>query len=289
MVRLLTVQDAGVMFVGGALSSEPMLASPRVVACDLDGTLLRSDGTVDDRTRAALARVRAAGSLFVLCTARPPRWLAAIAGEIGRDGVAICANGGIVWDLRTDSVIDSFPLEAERARAIVALLNGALPGGGAWAVERTGGFGREPEYSPRWPAPAGTEVAPIDALLARPAVKVMLRHHGFSADDLLDRARDLAGDLAEMSHSNAHDPLLEISALGVSKASTLARFCAGHGVEFEDVIAFGDMPNDLPMLSWAGHGVAVANAHADVLTAADEVTTANDDAGVARVLERLFR
>jgi hydroxymethylpyrimidine pyrophosphatase-like HAD family hydrolase len=54
------------------------------------------------------------------------------------------------------------------------------------------------------------------------------------------------------------------------------------------VLAFGDMPNDLPMLRWAGHGVAVANAHASVLAEADEVTAGNDDAGVARVIERVF-
>jgi hypothetical protein len=64
--------------------------------------------------------------------------------------------------------------------------------------------------------------------------------------------------------------------------------CAQRGIASDDVVAFGDMPNDLPMLRWAGHGVAVANAHPDLLTAADEVTASNDDAGVARVLERLF-
>jgi hydroxymethylpyrimidine pyrophosphatase-like HAD family hydrolase len=170
----------------------------------------------------------------------------------------------------------------------VRLLSDALPSGGAWAVERIEGFGREPAYNPRWPAPADTEVARIETLLSAPAVKLMLRHHGFTADDLLGRALDLAAGLGEFCHSNASDPLLEISAPGVSKASTLARFCAGHGVEFHEVMAFGDMPNDVPMLNWAGHGVAVANAHADVLAAADEVTTGNDDAGVARVLERVF-
>jgi hypothetical protein len=260
---------------------------PRVVACDLDGTLLRSDGTIDERTRLALAGVAAADSLFVLCTARPSRWLAPLADDVGHSGIAICANGGVIWDLRTDAVIDSFPLVPSRAREIVALLEPALPGG-AWAVERSSGFGREPAYNPRWPAPADTMIAHVHELIAEPVVKLMLRHHGFSADELLLRARALAGELGELSHSNAHDPLLEISAAGVSKASTLARLCAGHGIGFADVIAFGDMPNDLPMLEWAGHGVAVANAHPDVLAAADEITTTNDDAGVARVLERVF-
>ncbi len=116
----------------------------------------------------------------------------------------------------------------------------------------------------------------------------MLRHSELSADELLKRAREVCGDLAEFSHSNAADTLLEISAAGVSKATALARLCDERGIDRKHVIAFGDMPNDLPMLAWAGHGVAVANAHPEVIAAADEVTASNDDGGVARVLERLF-
>jgi len=72
----------------------------------------------------------------------------------------------------------------------------------------------------------------------------------------------------------------------VTKASGLAALAAEHGVEPGEVVAFGDMPNDLPMLAWAGHAVAVANAHPEVLAAADEVTAGNDADGVALVLER---
>jgi hydroxymethylpyrimidine pyrophosphatase-like HAD family hydrolase len=124
--------------------------------------------------------------------------------------------------------------------------------------------------------------------VSEPAVKLMLRHDQLLADALLDRARAVVGHLAELTHSNSGDGLLEISAQGISKATTLERVCAEHGVAREEVIAFGDMPNDLPMLEWAGYAVAVANGHPDVLAAAAEVTASNDEAGVARVLERLF-
>jgi hydroxymethylpyrimidine pyrophosphatase-like HAD family hydrolase len=135
--------------------------------------------------------------------------------------------------------------------------------------------------------PDDTVIDVIDALLEPPAVKLMLRHPELSGDDLLAHARELIGDLVEVSHSSPHDALLEISAPGVSKASALAAVCAELGVAPGRVMAFGDMPNDLAMLSWAGWGVAVANAHADVIAAADEVTASNDEAGVAAVLERL--
>lgn len=260
---------------------------PRVVACDLDGTLLRSDGTLDERSRRALAEVERAGAMVVFCTARPARWMAPLAEAAGHRGVAICANGGVVWDLHTESILESWPLAPAVARDVVALLRAALPDG-AWAVERASGFAHEPAYTPAWPVPADTIVDVVETLLSEPAVKLMLRHDRLSADGLLQRARELVGHLAELSHSNSADALLEISAAGVSKASALARLCDQRGLGPEEVIAFGDMPNDLPMLQWAGHGVAVANAHPDVLAVADEVTADNDDAGVARVLERLF-
>jgi len=260
---------------------------PKVVACDLDGTLLRSDGTVDDRSRRAIARVEAAGALFVLCTARPTRWMRPLGEALGHRGVAICANGGIVWDLHTESVLEAFPLEPEITRDVVALLKASLPGG-AWAVERTSGFGREPAYASRWPVPEDTVTDTVERLIAEPAVKLMLRHDRLLADALLERAREVVGHLAELTQSNSNDGLLEISAAGVSKASTLARLCHQRGIGSEDVIAFGDMPNDVPMLRWAGRSVAVANAHPDVLAAAQMTTASNDDAGVAILLEQLF-
>ena len=260
---------------------------PKVVATDLDGTLLRSDGTLDDRTRDALASAEAAGALVVICTARPARWMRPLAAATGHHGVAICANGGVVWDLHSDSALEEFPLEPQIARQIVAALDEALPGG-QWAVERANGFGHEPSYHPRWPVPSDTVVDAVDVLVSQPSVKLMLRHGDLTADELLERARLLVGHLAELSHSNSTDSLLEIAAAGVSKASALMRVCEERGVSAHEVIAFGDMPNDLPMLHWAGHAVAVANAHPEVLAAADQITTSNDEAGVARVLERMF-
>jgi hydroxymethylpyrimidine pyrophosphatase-like HAD family hydrolase len=173
------------------------------------------------------------------------------------------------------------------SREVVRLLADALPGG-SWAVERISGFGREPSYASRWPAPEDTVVASVHALVSEPVVKLMLRHDALLADALLERAQEVVGHLAELTHSNSGDGLLEISAAGISKATTLARLCEERGVGREAVLAFGDMPNDLPMLRWAGHSVAVAGAHPDVLAAAVEVTAANDDDGVALVLERCW-
>ena len=225
--------------------------------------------------------------MFVICTARPARWMRPLAEATGHRGVAICANGGVLWDLHTETVLEDFPLDPGIAAEVVALLQENLPGG-VWAVERSSGFGREPDYWSRWPLPPGTTVAAIEALVSEPPHKLLFRNDQHTADALLERARALVGDRAELSHSNSAESLIEIAAAGVSKATALERVCTERGIASEHVVAFGDMPNDLAMLQWAGHAVAVANAHPDVLAIADEVTADNDDAGVARVLERLF-
>ena len=261
--------------------------TPKLVASDLDGTLVRSDNTIDERTRRAIAAAEAAGATVVFCTARPHRGLTELADATGHRGVAICNNGAMLWDLHAESVLETSPLHPTVARRLVALLEAEVPGG-AWAVERAGGFGHEPGYVTRWPIPEGAAVDAVHALICEPAVKLMLRHRDLSADVLLARARAACGHLAELSHSSTSDALLEIAAPGVSKASALARLCEQRGIDRREVIAFGDMPNDLPMLAWAGHSVAVSNAHPEVRAAAHEVTASNDEAGVALVLERLF-
>lgn len=259
---------------------------PRLVASDLDGTLVRTDLTVSDRTRKVLARVEEAGSLFVMVTGRPPRWMAPVADATGHRGLAVCANGALVYDLHTEQVVRSSLIDAEAAGEVVAALRRDVPGI-SFAVEKgMDGFGREAAYIPRWDN-GEVVVAPVEELIASGVVKLLARHEDLGSDELLARARVSVGAVAECTHSSS-DGLLEISATGISKASGLASLAEEWGIAAAEVVAFGDMPNDLPMLSWAGHAVGMANAHPEVLAAVDEVTATNDEDGVAQVLERWF-
>ncbi len=261
--------------------------SPRLVATDLDGTIVRSDGTVAERTLAAIAAVEAAGVPFVMVTGRPVRWMPDIAEKTGHRGVAICANGALAYDLHTEQVVRSSLLTADAAREVARTLRAALPGI-AFAVERLhSGFAHEPSYVPRWDSSDLRTQAPIDDLLTDDVVKLLARHEELGSDELLAAAHAAGTAGVTLTHSSS-DGLLEISAEGVSKASGLAALADELRVTAQEVVAFGDMPNDLPMLTWAGHGVAVANAHPEVLAVADEVTASNDDDGVALVLERWF-
>jgi hypothetical protein len=262
--------------------------TPGVVATDLDGTVVRSDGTVSARTKAALDRAADAGALIVIVTGRPPRWLAGIADATGHHGLAICANGALVYDLAREQVIGSRPLERDVVRRVIDALRESVPGVG-FAIERVDGqFAHEPDYHPRWSPEAQTIVGDLSGVMTAPIAKLLVRREGVGSDALLAQAQGVIGeDVASLTHSSI-DGLLEVSAFGVTKATTLAELVADRGLVAEDVVAFGDMPNDLAMLEWAGHGVAVANAHPDVLAVVDEVTASNDDDGVAQVLERFY-
>ena len=259
----------------------------RLVASDLDGTLLGPDATVSDRTRAALARVRQAGIVVVLVTGRPPRAVREIATRAGLGGLAICANGALVYDLDADEVATSSPLPAPVGARLVSELREALPGV-VFASEDERGFRRETAWAHRGLAQADEIVHadPLD-LVAEPVSKLLVRHPELRFSDLVERIRVLAGDEAVVTWSGVG--LAEVSAAGVTKAYALDWVCRRLGIASSEVVAFGDMPNDLPMLAWAGHSVAVANAPEGVRMAADEVTASNVEDGVAVVLERLIQ
>jgi len=259
----------------------------RLIASDLDGTLLRKGEIVSERTHLALERVQEAGATIVLVTGRPPRTMQSIAEAAGVSGLAICSNGAIIYDLKREKIVEYWFIEPEITTRLIAQLREAVPGV-HFALEYGLHVGREPGFpAPRTVLP-GFELLIDDALtLARePGVKLIAYHSDLSAEALVELAAPLAGDAALVTHSGIG--FIEISAADIHKGWGLAHLCTRLGIAASEVIAFGDMPNDIPMLAWAGHGVAVANAHPTVLEQADEITLSNMEDGVAVVLERLI-
>jgi Cof subfamily protein (haloacid dehalogenase superfamily) len=269
----------------GGDGAGPGRSGVRLVASDLDGTLLRPDGTVSERTRAAIERVIAAGVTFVIVTGRPARSVREIAARAGVRGLAICANGALVYDLDADKVVAATPLTAEVGRRLVAELQAALPGT-VFASETEDRFQAMTGWGRRsLPAPGRVEIDDPLALVAAPVIKLLVRHPERPFAELVERVRAVAGEDAVVTWSGVG--LAEVSAAGVTKAFALEWVCRRLGVTPDQVVALGDMPNDLPMLVWAGRSVAVANADAEVVATADEVTAANTDDGVAIILERI--
>jgi Cof subfamily protein (haloacid dehalogenase superfamily) len=262
--------------------------TPKLVATDLDGTIIGVDETISPRTRAALALVERAGAVLVLVTGRPPRWMHTVAEQTGHRGIAVCANGALIYDLHDESVLESQLLEPESLREVCSVVRAILPGAD-FAVERGRQFIHEPSYATRWDSGMPwVRTGSYEEILSEPAAKLLIHVDGAAADELLGKIVEVAGGLAEFTHSSRFG-LVEVSARGVSKATGLAHVAEMHGIAAADVLAFGDMPNDLPMLTWAGTAYAMRNAHPTVLAAIDRVAPPVDEDGVAQILEPLFR
>ncbi len=259
----------------------------KVVALDLDGTLLRSDVTVSQATVEALAATTAAGIRAVIVTARPPRFVKRLAATAGLTGLAICSNGAIVHDIDLGHTTVCGPLPICTARAAARAIEAVLPGA-AFAVET----GWQAVVGPGYGHRASGEDSRIEAATDQElwsCTDTCVKLLAWSAAPVTDALLELAGSALPagtcVTYSGAAG-MLEVHAAGVSKVATLSRLCRQWGVTAAEVAAFGDMPNDLPMLRWAGHAVAVANAHPSVRAIAHEVTASNDDDGVAAVLCR---
>lgn len=263
----------------------PGTGAPRVVATDLDGTLLGPDGGLSARTRDALSRSDRAGVRVVAVTARPPRWLGDLAPALGGCGVAICANGAAVVDLATLAVRHAYTFDDQVVRDVVARVRRSDPTV-SFALERTTGFAAEAGFRSSHPVPEGSpSVADITQALDGRTIKVLVRAApSIDLDAFVGALSTAVGDAGVVSHSGATG-LAEVSPPAVTKASTLAVWAAEEGVEASDVWAVGDAPNDLPMLVWAGRSFAVANAHPTVLRSVDAVLPSNADDGVAVLLD----
>jgi len=265
---------------------------PALIASDVDGTLLGSDERLSPRTRDAVAAAVAGGAHFVLATGRPPRWIPPVAEALGFGPMAVCANGAVIYDADTDRVISARTLSVDVLTELAEIAARAVPGAGL-AAERIGRtahdsatpqFVSAPGYEHAWLNPDNTEVSQQD-LLSAPAVKLLVRKPGMPSAELAAALNRHVGILGDVTYST-NNGLVEISATGISKAVGVAEVARPLEISAEDVVAFGDMPNDVPMLRWAGHGVAMGNAHPEAIAAANEVTAPNDDDGLARVLER---
>ena len=261
----------------------------RAVAVDLDGTLLRSDQTVSGRTAAALAAVVRAGLRVVIVTARPPRTVDILAAAAGLTGSAVCSNGAILYDIDSQAldIVGPLPLDvAERAARTIAEV---MPGA-AFAIETGRRVLRDEAYRHMATLESAREVVADLWLTSEECVKLLAWSPAPVTGDMLARLRDAVPEV--VVHYSGGPGLIEISAAGVTKVSGLERLCGPWGIAADEVIAFGDMPNDLDVLRWAGTGVAVANAHPDVLAEmrarGGRITGANDDDGVAMVLEEIL-
>ena len=262
----------------------------RLVASDIDGTLIHDDGSLSPRTIDVIDRLSARGVPVVLVTGRPLRWLRQLYDQMPEPVPAVCANGAVIYDPDTDEVLRADPLGVDLLLDVTKKLREAIPDI-ALAVEVEDG--RSFWYEEAWPLRWDGEhrsvrvLAAPEELTSVPAVKLLARAADREPQEFYQLVTTTLGGLAEATHSSS-SALVEISAAGVTKAAGLAWVCEREGFTAADVVAFGDMPNDVPLLTWAGRSVAMGNAHPAVREVADDITLTNEEDGVAAYLERAF-
>lgn len=263
------------------------MSRPRLIATDLDGTFLSSDGTVSALNARAVVRAADLGIPFVAVTGRPSRWLGPVATLPGLHPTVIVSNGAAWFDLRSGAQRAVVGLDVTVGRALAEDLRAAVPGT-RFGIERGAAFGCEPDCpSAELDEPRTTRAALPD-LLADPApvLKLLAYHAELGSDELLALAAPLVGDRLTLTHSTwgGRPGLIEFSAPGVDKGVALGALCADLGIGADEVAAFGDMPNDATMLARAGRPYVVANAHPSLLVGTYQVVEDNDLDGVGRTV-----
>ena len=264
----------------------------KLVASDLDGTIIPFDAVISSRTISAFNNAHEKGARILFATGRPPRWLGEVVDAFGVEKFPwiICCNGALLFDLQEGKILKEWEISIPDAFEIVTRLRENLPGV-TFAMERNDHYVRERKYIPRWDVGMdiiGTEK--IEEQIDRPFLKLIARctEGNLDSDEMLAIAVPVLAGLATVTHSSPQDSLLEISAHGISKASALAYVAQQWGIARDDILVFGDNPNDIPMLECATHSYAVASGHRGAHSAAKNLAPACNEDGVAQVIERVF-
>ena len=263
---------------------------PKLIATDLDGTIVAHYGFISDRTKIAFAAAHAAGIHIYFITGRPIRWMKEIK-ENFNFGLGVCGNGALLYDFINEKVLEEWSFSIEAQLETVKRLRQVIPPV-SFATEIGEDFLREKKYVPRWDiGEDNVGVDLIEEVITAPALKMLARCSDgeFSSDEMLALASKALEGIVTVTHSNSTDSLLEISAVGVSKGATLSRVAGRLGLTADDCVTFGDNPNDFSMLSWASRSWAMADGHPDLMKYAKFQTDPHQEDGVAKVIEQLLQ
>ena len=268
------------------------MTHPRLIATDLDGTFLDPNGEVSPVNASAVLRAAELGVPFVVATGRPSRWLGVLDQLSSAHPHVIVSNGAAVVELASRKVLHEFPLRAEVALAVADELRPVIPGI-SFGFETGTGFGCEPDSPSRQRNEPGHHLGTLPELVGSlgKVIKLLGFHTELPSDTMTSMAAPVVGERLTLTHAATSHPygMIELTAIGVSKATTLALLCAELGIDPADVIAFGDMPNDLDMLRWAGRGYVVANGHPSLKQAGLQEVAGNDADGVGATILELLR
>jgi hydroxymethylpyrimidine pyrophosphatase-like HAD family hydrolase len=256
---------------------------PRLVACDVDGTLVDRDGRLPTAVGEAIDLVKAAGVPVVLCTGRSWHGTLPLVDEMELPpGPSVCSNGAVIVRYPPEEIVKAVTFDP---REVIRRVEEFAPGT-LIAVEEIGVGYRLNNHFPGGDLTGEMIIEDVEQLSARPVTRIILRDPTRSDEDFVGLARHLGLD--GVTYFVGWSAWLDIAPAGVNKATALAEVALGLGVSAADVLAFGDGRNDIEMLRWAGRGIAIGDAPVEVQEAADDVSVPFADGGPVFELRRWF-
>lgn len=259
----------------------------QAIATDLDGTFLDATHTVSPRNEAAARAAIEAGVSFIVATGRPTRWIWPLKPLLALGCPIVASNGAMTID-PSGRVLERHAIPADLVSEVISLVGSQIPGT-RFALESGDTWAREPSFGRHLPDDDADVIAPAAELPTGEALKLLVWADNIDSKTLHAAVNALVGDRVTCTYSYlSSDGLLELSALGVTKATAVASILAAKGIGAKDLAAFGDMPNDVEMLRLAGRGMIPANAHPDLLSLGFEVVGNHAADGVGIAIEELL-
>lgn len=255
---------------------------PRLVALDVDGTLLDHDGTLPAEVRDAVRAVTDSGTRVVLATGRSWHGTLPVVEQLGLQGPSVCSNGAVIVDFPPEQIVKAVTFDP---RAVIEKVESYAPGT-LIAVEEIGRGYRLSGPFPHGDLTGEMVIEDVEQLSSRPVTRIILRDPTRSDGDFVALAERLG--LHGVQYYVGYSAWLDIAPEGVTKAAALADVVAELGIDAADVLAVGDGRNDVEMLEWAGRGVAMGQAPTEVQDVADVVTGTYDERGLVTELRRWF-
>lgn len=267
----------------------------KLIASDLDGTLIGEDFRFRPRTLRALHAAADAGIRIVFVTGRPLRWMRPVLDQLGAEwdgdnSFVFCSNGAVTYDIGRSEILATRTMSGTETHALHRKLEDAFPGS-LFIAETLRHVYVQGQYQPHAQEDLAKIVeGPIVGTLGADAgvVKYLLYREGASPSALLEQVRELVGERFAVTRSVPYQPLIEIAQQGLNKGRVLADFAAQNGIEPHDVVAFGDMPNDLEMLTWAGQGYAMESGLPQLKAQVGRICPGFFEDGVAQVIEGIL-
>ncbi len=259
---------------------------PQAALLDLDGTLIRNDHTLSDLTKKMLMIATEVGVTPLFVTARPPRAMCEIVDLTTIAPMSVLMNGAMIFDCKSRTIIREQKIERGAALDAISRLKREMPGT-VFGIQSGFDLHVEPGYRPSWPSPLNVTFGPAEEYVSHPVTEILARNPEVSPKEFLAGVREVVSDLVEVTTSS-RTGLVEMTKKGVSKGSGAVELLEMLNIETQNAVAFGDMPTDIEMISLVGLGVAVANAHPDLLHVCDMVCGSNEQDGPALILEEMI-